>query len=204
MRFSWRLILGACLVLSACARSDEQQPPHPAPTVLAAPTVLPSVLPTVAASISPGPHATPASADADAEDEDEDDEMAKPWGPEFEIDAEASNYYGPVPVIITFTAKALNGSPPFTFAWDFGDGSPAGTGERTEHTYTTPAKIMAHVIGTDASGATSRVDFLMTFVTPEEFVRYKDLDPSLLKKQPSPAAVVPSPVAYALPPATTS
>lgn len=166
---SWPLLLCACLVLQACSRSDE------APR---------SVSPPVPPQLTAAPAASPASAN---EGEDEDDDMAKPWGPEFEIDADASNYYGPVPLIITFTAKPLNGSPPFTYTWDFGDGSPPATGERVEHTYTTPARINAHVIGSDASKETSRVDFIMLLVSPEDFVRQKNLDPALLKNHPSPA-----------------
>lgn len=40
---------------------------------------------------------------------------------------------------IDFTATVLTGTAPFTYTWDFGDGSPIGNGNPISHTYTTAA-----------------------------------------------------------------
>lgn len=36
---------------------------------------------------------------------------------------------------LTFTARAWNGTPPYTFTWSFGDGTPDGSGQVTTHLY---------------------------------------------------------------------
>lgn len=76
-------------------------------------------------------------------------------GTDFEIDAGTTAFYMPRGNIVTFKAKALNGTPPFTFTWDFGDGSPSGTGEMIKHRYDKTGNIEVTVRAKDASGATA-------------------------------------------------
>lgn len=76
-------------------------------------------------------------------------------GTDFEIDAAATSFYMPRGNIVTFKAKALNGTPPFTFTWDFADGSPPGTGEMIKHQFEKIGNLDVTVRATDATGATA-------------------------------------------------
>jgi trimeric autotransporter adhesin len=37
---------------------------------------------------------------------------------------------------VNFTGAGVNGTPPYTYSWDYGDGSPAGSGTTPSHSYT--------------------------------------------------------------------
>jgi hypothetical protein len=87
---------------------------------------------------------------------------------EFEIDAAVTAFYMPQGNIVTFKAKALNGTPPFTFNWNFGDGT-TGTGEMIKHQYTKLGHLEATVTGTDASGATSLVTLAVLVDHPVDY-----------------------------------
>jgi hypothetical protein len=106
----------------------------------------------------------PAVAPADNADDDE-------IGPEFEIDADADRYFGAVPFAVRLKARAQNGTPPFTFTWDFGDGTTGETGESLTHVYRRVGRIDTFVTGRDASGGESRVQLMLFLLTPEEYVR---------------------------------
>jgi len=90
-------------------------------------------------------------------------------GTDFEIDADATSFYMPEGNIVTFKAKALNGTPPFTFTWNFGDGTPEATGEMVKHQFTKPADLTIKVVGRDASGADSIVTMLALVLSEKEF-----------------------------------
>ncbi len=126
--------------------------------------------------------------------EDEDFEWnldTEPAGPDFEIDADATSYFMPLPNTVTFKAVALNGTPPFTFTWNFGDGSPPETGAMAKHTYTKLGRVDAVVDGKDANGDTARVTLGLLVTTPENFVQRLDLDPKIAENWrggPSPGA----------------
>ena len=111
----------------------------------------------------------------DDNDFDLDDE---PQGTDFEIEADATSFDMPVNNRVWFKAKALNGTPPFTFTWDFGDGSPKATGEKAEHAFLYPATFDVTCVGTDASGATSQFHLSLSVNTPEDYVKKFQLDPS--------------------------
>ncbi len=55
---------------------------------------------------------------------------------------------------LPFAASASNGTPPFTFAWSFGDGGSA-TGANVSHAYANPGSFTTQVTATDAAGGTS-------------------------------------------------
>jgi gliding motility-associated-like protein len=55
-----------------------------------------------------------------------------------------------VPATINFT-PTVTGTGPYTYAWDFGDGT-IGTGNAPSHVYTTPGIYTVSVIATDANG----------------------------------------------------
>jgi PKD repeat protein len=170
------LIAATLLLLAACQRNE---PPAPVPAVSPTPAIViaPTPVATVAAAGSPRSVASPGAEDAAAEEEDEID---KPWGPEFEIDADANWYYGFPPMDVSFSAKPLNGVAPFTYEWDFGDGSPKATGVTAQHRYDKLGRYMPFVVGTDRNGEKSRVDLIILVVTAEEYANRKGVDISQL------------------------
>lgn len=56
-------------------------------------------------------------------------------------------------VTVTFSASATGGTPPYTFAWDFGDGG-RGTGASVTHTYSSWGTYTVTVTVRDAQGQT--------------------------------------------------
>src|SRR5439155_1421695 len=53
---------------------------------------------------------------------------------------------------VTFTATVTGGTSPYTFSWDFGDGSLSGTGNPVTHTYDSSGAKTVTLGVTDASG----------------------------------------------------
>jgi len=60
---------------------------------------------------------------------------------------------GPAPLDVAFTTTVVGGSPPYTYAWTFGDGG-TGTGADPDHTYVSPGTYVAEVEVTDAAART--------------------------------------------------
>jgi hypothetical protein len=77
--------------------------------------------------------------------------------------------------IVAFKAKALNGTPPFKFEWDFGDGSPKVPGEMAKHQFTKAGNFDVYVKGTDASGATSIMSLGILVDHPVNFAYRKQM-----------------------------
>jgi hypothetical protein len=174
-------MLLACGALACSCSRSEAPAPVPSPVRTLAPVARAEVVPPPA-GVEASPVAAPAPAGSPGTDAEEfewnlDTEAS---GPDFEIDADATSYYMPLPNTVTFKAKALNGTPPFTFTWNFGDGSPTETGEVVKHTYTKLGRADAVVDGKDANGETSRVTLGLLVTTPESFVQRMDLDPKLV------------------------
>jgi PKD repeat protein len=53
---------------------------------------------------------------------------------------------------VSFNATISGGTPPYTFKWDFGDGT-TGTGRMVTHTYSSSGSFMVVLTITDAGGA---------------------------------------------------
>jgi hypothetical protein len=192
------------MVVGLCGCSHESEPPPPALPTQAAPTVAATRVVAAPSALSSAGlvAATPVPDASDnalpyLEDLLED----KPSGADFEIDGAASSYYAPVGSTVSFRAKALNGSPPITFTWTFGDGSEEAHGERVEHTYDKLGSYRALVVGEDANKEHSSVQFALLFVTAQQFVDTMHLDPKLLENVPSPGASAATPAAAAPTPA---
>lgn len=60
---------------------------------------------------------------------------------------------GVAPLTIDFNATVLSGDPPFTYDWDFGDGT-TSTQEMVSHSYTDAGTFLATLTVTDADGDT--------------------------------------------------
>lgn len=160
----------------------------------------PTVVATAAASGAAAPQASPAqtgSADDFSDVADYDWNLAdEADGPDFEIDAGATAFFMPRGSVVTFKAKALNGTPPFTFSWDFGDDSPHATGEMTRHTFTRTGHIDVNVTGKDASGATSSIALGILVSHPVDFALRMQADEKTIAdlKARYPDWVAPSPL----------
>jgi hypothetical protein len=111
-----------------------------------------------------------------------------PTGPEFEVDAVASSYYGPVPNTVFFIVRALNGTPPFTYTWKFDDDWQAPAADRFYRTFDRAGQWRVTASATDANGATDKVELGLKMVSPEEYVAVMHLDPKLLDNLKSPTA----------------
>lgn len=70
------------------------------------------------------------------------------------VDASASPAQGIVPFNVNFQATVSQGDAPFTFQWDFGDGSQPSTQQDPSHSYTMGGTFTATVTVTDANGDT--------------------------------------------------
>ncbi len=68
---------------------------------------------------------------------------------------------GSAPLATNFTASVDNGVPPYTYAWDFGDGS-TEEAENPSHTYTDEGTYTAEVTVTDGEGNTATADITVT------------------------------------------
>lgn len=70
------------------------------------------------------------------------------------VNASASPDTGIVPFNVSFQAVVSQGDAPFTYLWDFGDGSMTSTLQNPSHSYTTGGTFTATVTVTDANGDT--------------------------------------------------
>jgi PKD repeat protein len=79
--------------------------------------------------------------------------------------AQAAPTAGTVPLQVTFNAGTAGGTPPFTFAWVFGDGS-IGVGSNPEHTYLTAGDFAVHLWANDSFGTTALANLTVQTVGP--------------------------------------
>lgn len=77
------------------------------------------------------------------------------------VSAQASPTSGSAPLAVTFTAEASGGTPPYTYAWDFGDGAD-GTGATVVFTYPTPGAFTIHAAAHDAAGGVATAALSVT------------------------------------------
>src|SRR5215467_10339564 len=58
---------------------------------------------------------------------------------------------GQVPLNVAFTGSASGGNPPYSYSWNFGDGSAASTAQNPSHTYSNAGTYAATLTVTDSS-----------------------------------------------------
>ena len=85
--------------------------------------------------------------------------------PDMSISASADKARGAVPLDVEYMSAVTGGCPPYTYSWDFGDGSNS-TDQNPRHTYGTAGKYTASVTTTDAKGNVAVGSFAVTGECP--------------------------------------
>jgi PKD repeat protein len=62
----------------------------------------------------------------------------------------------PFTVNLEAAVREGSGTPPYTYLWDFGDGTPFGNSSKVTHVYRLPGSFRASIIVTDKSGDTDQ------------------------------------------------
>jgi PKD repeat protein len=89
-----------------------------------------------------------------------------PWRPSsLNITISARPIGGYPPLQISFTSSTNGGIAPYTYSWNFGDGS-VSTQQNTTHTYPAKGNYLATVTVTDASSATGSNQIPITVLAP--------------------------------------
>ncbi len=65
--------------------------------------------------------------------------------------ASATPTTGNSPLSVSFTGSATGGTAPYSYSWNFGDGSAAGTAQNPSHTYTAACTCIATLTVTDSA-----------------------------------------------------
>jgi PKD repeat protein len=99
------------------------------------------------------------------------------------ITAQATPTSGAVPLTVSFSCSAAGGTPPYGFAWDFGDGSAGASGTGPQHVYTAPGRYTWRVTVSDSSGESASASGIVQCVGPAPVI-------STVVKQPSPFRLV--------------
>ena len=79
--------------------------------------------------------------------------------------ASANVTSGAAPLTVQFTGTASGGTPPYAYAWTFGDNSVPSSAPNPTHTYTQPGTYSVTLQVTDSTGATSTDSHLSIAVT---------------------------------------
>lgn len=128
-------IVTMAVVLAACSRDEGK--------------------PAAQATVAPAKVATPAAPQAQASAADEVDELY--------VDLEADPDEGAPPLTVKFTSTIEDATPPLTYKWDFGDGSPPSTDGNPTHVYAKAGEYTATLNVKDSKGiaGSEEVDVLV-------------------------------------------
>ncbi len=81
--------------------------------------------------------------------------------PDMSVSASADKASGAVPMNVEYMSAVTGGCPPYTYAWDFGDGSNS-TEQNPRHDYEAPGNYTASLTATDAKGNVAVGSFTVT------------------------------------------
>jgi PKD repeat protein len=130
------MILAIVTLLAACTKEQEKPAAKATPEAKAA------------APAPAAPQAQPSGGD-------EVDELY--------VDLDADPDEGAPPLTVKFTSTIEDATPPLTYKWDFGDGSPAGTEANPTHVYQKAGEFTATLNVKDSKGisGSEEVDILV-------------------------------------------
>jgi len=77
--------------------------------------------------------------------------------------AQADNTFGITPLLVNFTGSVTGGTAPFTYRWDFGDGTATSTSQNPTHTYEAVGSYTPVFTVTDSKSETASDDHLKIF-----------------------------------------
>ena len=80
--------------------------------------------------------------------------------------ASADPASGGIPLTVSFSATVTGGTEPYTYDWDFKDGSDHGTTATPSHTFTTVGTYDVTLTVTDANGGTAQAHVQVTATAP--------------------------------------
>jgi PKD repeat protein len=90
-----------------------------------------------------------------------------PTGESFTVDITSSDTEGVAPATFQFEANVIDGTEPYTYRWNFGDGSEESNDKTVEHTFDEAGEYTVRLIVTDSDGRTA-TDSIVVTVTTEE------------------------------------
>jgi PKD repeat protein len=76
--------------------------------------------------------------------------------------ASATPTSGQVPLTVAFTGTATGGTPPYSYSWNFGDGSAVSTAQNPSHTYNSAGTYTAALTVTDSAAKTATTSVSVT------------------------------------------
>ncbi len=126
---------------AACTKSEEK--PAPAATKAAAP-----------AAAAATPMAQAPAAEAPAE--------------ELYVDLEGDPDEGPPPLTVKWTSTVEDGTPPYTYSWDFGDGTAPATDANPTHVYQKEGEFTATLTVKDSKGLSGSEEYDILVEKEEE------------------------------------
>jgi PKD repeat protein len=91
--------------------------------------------------------------------------------------AQADQTYGLLPLPVAFTGSASGGTAPYTYAWDFGDGSGVSTEMNPIHTYEMPGSFTVTLTVRDAASQSASDDHLRIYAA-SSFIATASATPS--------------------------
>lgn len=77
---------------------------------------------------------------------------------------------GPAPLNVGFTGSASGGSAPYTYLWNFGDGSSGSTSSAPQHVYNLSGSYAVKLAVTDAAGASATASTTITVLASAPLV----------------------------------